>query len=180
MTTSSLNYALLGIKKHYGADVPVTIDIKIKAVEDFHVKEADATMQALSTVDVKFFVHTVEKTELAVELEVGQILTNFTVTIGEDMTLRGNITALNVGSIVDNYCSYGSVHVDLLRNLIDDFLDPKSDVIPTLNEYIANHIVLHLPDQFGGVFKLSELTIQYHDDYVFLGATPTFIMPSVD
>ena len=26
MTTSSLNYALLGIKKFYGPDLPITID----------------------------------------------------------------------------------------------------------------------------------------------------------
>lgn len=176
MTTSSLNYALLGIKKFYGPDLPITIDAQLKQIHDFRVREADETMEALSSVNLKFYVHTPEKIDLAVDLDVVDIKTNFTVIIDE-MTLSGNITALNVQDITDNYCSWGSVHVDLLRKLIDDILDPTTDVIETLNAFLGKNARLQVPDQFGGVFKLSQLTLKYHDDFVFVGLTPTFIAP---
>ena len=176
MTTSSLNYALLGIKKFYGPDMPITIEAQLRQLHDFKVKESDETMEALSTVNLKFYVHTPEKVDLAVDLDVVDIKTNFTVIV-DAMTLSGNITALNVQDIKDNYCSWGSVHVDLLRKLIDDILDPTTDVIQTLNAFLDKNARLQVPDQFGGVFKLSELTLQYHDDYVFVGLTPTFIAP---
>lgn len=95
MTTSSLNYALLGIKKFYGPDHPITIDAQLKQIHDFRVREADETMEALSSVNLKFYVHTPDKIDLAVDLDVVDIKTNFTVIIDE-MTLSGNITALNV------------------------------------------------------------------------------------
>jgi hypothetical protein len=132
MNTSSLNYALLGIKKFYGPDLPITIDAQMKSVHDFRVRESDKTMQALSSVNFKIYVHSPEKIDLAVDLDVIDIKTNFTVII-DDMTLSGNVTALNVEDINQNYCSWGNVHVDLLRKLIDDILDPTTDFIQTLN-----------------------------------------------
>ena len=133
-------------------------------------------MQVLSTVNLKFYVQQPDKRDLAVDLDVIRIKTNFTVTVDE-MQLSGNVTALFVEDLEANFCSYGSVHVNLIRSLIDDILDPKSDMIPTLNEFLAKNAVIKVPDSFGGVFKMSALTLQYHDDYVYLGATPTFIAP---
>jgi len=177
LTTSSINYALLGIKKFYGPDLPVTIDAKVTKIEDFHVREADETMEAKTTVNLKFYVHTADKVDLAVDLDVIRVLTNFTVIIDE-MTLSGKVMNLNVEDLEANFCSYGTVHVELIRGLIDDLLDDKTDVVETLNEYLAKNIVFSVPDQFGGVFKMSDLTLQYHDDYVFIGATPTFVPPA--
>lgn len=177
LTTTSINYALLGIKKFYGPDLPVSIDVKITKIEDFHVREADETMQAKTTANLKLYVHTADKVDLAVDLDVIRVLTNFTVIIDE-MTLSGKVSNLNVEDLEANFCSYGTVHVDLLRKLIDDLLNDKTDVIETLNAYLAKNIVFAVPDSFGGVFKMSDLTLQYHDDYLFIGATPTFIAPA--
>jgi hypothetical protein len=135
-------------------------------------------MQALSSVNLKIYVHTPEKIDLAVDIDVVDIKTNFTVII-DDMTLSGNVTSLNVEDINQNYCSYGQFHADLLRKLIDDILDPTTDFIVTLNQFLAESAKLKVPDQFGGVFALSDLTLQYHDDYVYVGLTPTFIEPPI-
>jgi hypothetical protein len=177
MTTSSLNYALLGIQKYYGKDVPMSVDASIKAIEQVHIKESDETMQALSTLNMKFFVHEADgKIDLAIDMDMYHIKTNFTVIV-DDMSITGNVTAFHVEDIVTNSCSYGTVHTDLMLKLINDVFEEDTDVIPTINEYIANNFVFNLPDSFGGVFKLSDLTLGYHDDYLSLGATPTFIPP---
>jgi len=93
-------------------------------------------MQALSSANFKIYVHTPEKIDLAVDINVVDIKTNFTIII-DNMTLSGNVTALNVGGINQNYCSYGIFHADLLRKLIDDILDPTTDFIVTLNQFLA-------------------------------------------
>lgn len=56
-------------------------------------------------------------------------------------------------------------------------MDPTTDVIETLNAFLDKNARLQVPDQFGGVFKLSELDLKYHDDFIFVGLTPTFIAP---
>ena len=55
MNTSSLCYALIGIKKFYGGEKPMSIDLSIKELHDFHSKEADVLLQIIASVNAKFY-----------------------------------------------------------------------------------------------------------------------------
>jgi hypothetical protein len=49
--------------------------------------------------------------------------------------------------------------------------------------YINNHLQDHaftVPSNIFGIFTLSNLTIGYYNDYLYLGMTPTFITPTYE
>lgn len=49
--------------------------------------------------------------------------------------------------------------------------------LPVFNKVLAKHQI-KIPSNIAGLFELSDLTLGYHDDYIYAGATPTFIGPS--
>ena len=49
--------------------------------------------------------------------------------------------------------------------------------LPVFNKVLAKHTI-SIPSNILGLFELSDLTLGYHDDYIYAGATPTFIGPS--
>lgn len=95
------------------------------------------------------------------------------------MTIIGNITHLEVQDLKPNYCSYSDLKDDLLLKLINDILDPRDDFINNINEYIGKNVIVQVPTSFGGVFTLSDLWIDYYDDYIYFGLTPTFTPPTL-
>ena len=48
--------------------------------------------------------------------------------------------------------------------------------IPILNKILATHQI-PVPSNIFGIFELSDLTLGYHNDYIYAGATPTFVAP---
>jgi len=48
---------------------------------------------------------------------------------------------------------------------------------PYINKQLQNHSFT-VPSNIFGIFTLSNLTIGYYNDYLYLGMTPTFIAPS--
>ena len=49
--------------------------------------------------------------------------------------------------------------------------------LPIINKVLSKHQI-PIPSNILGLFILSDLTLGYHDDYIYAGATPTFIGPS--
>jgi hypothetical protein len=49
--------------------------------------------------------------------------------------------------------------------------------MPHINSYL-NTVPINVPSNIAGIFELSDLTLEYFDNYVYMGATPTFIPPS--
>ena len=48
--------------------------------------------------------------------------------------------------------------------------------------YINRHLALHsvkVPSNIFGIFLLSDLSISYFDQYIYLGMSPTFLAPAV-
>ncbi len=46
--------------------------------------------------------------------------------------------------------------------------------IPFLNKYLQN-VTVQIPTELFGIFKLSDLVLKYHDNYLEAGLTPTFV-----
>ena len=46
--------------------------------------------------------------------------------------------------------------------------------IHNINAWLAT-LPLAIPSNIAGIFELSNLTVEYFNDYLYLGATPTFI-----
>ena len=49
--------------------------------------------------------------------------------------------------------------------------------MPVINKVLSKYPV-PIPSNIFGIFILSDLTIGYHDDYIYAGTTPTFIGPT--
>jgi hypothetical protein len=49
--------------------------------------------------------------------------------------------------------------------------------MPHINAWLVNTPVT-IPSNIAGIFELSNLTLEYFNNYVYVGATPTFIPPS--
>uniref|UniRef100_A0A7S3WRL1 Uncharacterized protein n=1 Tax=Strombidinopsis acuminata TaxID=141414 RepID=A0A7S3WRL1_9SPIT len=125
----------------------------------------------MSAGNFKFYVWKQDGTrELAVDIDGSDMYTNFTVLIN-DMKLAGNVTAINVGKIKQNSCTFGRIPLTtekfFLNKIINLFL-------PEIDTFL-NSKQLPLPQELFGIFKLSDLVIKYYDDYVMLGVTPYFI-----
>ena len=48
--------------------------------------------------------------------------------------------------------------------------------LPIINRVFAKYQI-PFPSNFG-LFQLSDLTLGYYDDYIYAGATPTFVGPA--
>lgn len=99
LNTGFINTGLPGIANYYGPDQPVDVEMTLLYVQNVTTRLDDETVSAMSAGNFKFYVWKQDGTrELAVDIDGTDIYTNFTVLIN-DMTLAGNITALNVGKI---------------------------------------------------------------------------------
>jgi hypothetical protein len=94
--------------------------------------------------------------------------------------LTSEIAKLEVATVQEKFCAWGQVKMDLLRQLMDDLLDPETDVIDSINEYLATERQLIIPETIGGYFHLTDMILAPLDDFIFLGATPTFVSPPMD
>mmetsp|Transcript_21020 Transcript_21020/g.29046 ORF Transcript_21020/g.29046 Transcript_21020/m.29046 type:complete len:125 (+) Transcript_21020:1099-1473(+) len=121
---------------YYGPDQPVDVEMTLLSVANITTRLDDETVSAMSAGNFKFYVWKQDGTrELAVDIDGTDIYTNFTILIN-DMTLAGNVTALNVGKIKQNSCTFGRIPLttekfflnkilNRFMPLIDAFLNSK-------------------------------------------------------
>lgn len=168
---------LIGLARHYGPDSLASIELEITKMTDFAISETDQSVALSISVNVRVFVVVEEDfRELAVDINIDNIRAVFAFKI-DQMRVSVNLLSLQLSNedMTLQSCAWPNPKLNLIQQLAQDFLDPETDVLADLNAYIAENVWLELPDQIGGLFKLSELTIAYHNDYLFIGATPTFI-----
>lgn len=145
-----------------------------KSITDVKLRDSDDTLSAMAALDIKFIVNMANGTsEVAVDLFLSNLNLNFTVEI-VGMNMTGNITNFKVGDLEQVSCTFGDLHADTLKVIINSVfkLYKKS-----INFNLAKMAVV-LPTELFGLFTLDKLTLKYFDDYVLLGITPTFLPPS--
>ena len=94
----------------------------------------------------------------------------FTVFVN-DMVVTMNLGTVNVDKITINYCSFGTLSAFTLKVELNNFFRIFT---PVINRKLAKHPI-NFPSNIFGMFLLSDLTIGYFNDYLYLGFTPTFI-----
>ena len=93
----------------------------------------------------------------------------------DNMTIDINIGNVNVDKITVNSCSFGKLSALALKVELNNFLRIFT---PQINRMLAKHAVT-FPSNIFGIFLLSDLTLGYFNNYIYAGATPTFIAPKM-
>ena len=131
-------------------------------------------MGGLSTLTLEFWAVTGETTtDLAASLTLGDLSFAFTVLIN-NMTVNMSLGTINVNKITVNSCSFGHLSAILMKTELNNFFRIFT---PIINKDLQQH-PLTVPSDIFGIFLLSDLTIGYYNNYIYLGATPTFIAPT--
>ena len=128
-------------------------------------------MGGMTTVTLEFWVETSETMrELATSMTLIDTQFSFTALV-ENMVITLNLGSINVDKITVNYCSFGKLNALTLKVELNNFFRM---FMPAINHKLAKHPVT-FPSNMFGIFMLSDLTIGYYNDFVYLGFTPTFI-----
>ena len=109
--------------------------------------------------------------EAAVSLKLEKVVADFSITIVQEDRLRFAINTLDVGemSVVDN--NLGSFGLEV----VGFFLKKLSVILrPIFNLYLRGKTV-QVPTHLFDLFKLKDLTLTYHNNYVMAGASPEFM-----
>lgn len=171
LTTNGMNTYLPGIEAYYGPDLPVDIKFQVLELGDFTVQENNPNLGGVVTLQLEFWVETAPGVkELATSMTLVDTAFHFTVLVN-DMVISMNLGTVNVDKITINYCSFGNLSAFTLKVELNNFFRIFT---PVINRKLAKHPVT-FPSNIFGMFLLSDLTIGYFNDYLYLGFTPTFI-----
>lgn len=151
------------------------IEYSIDNAGNFSSREQDETLSFDGSVSVNLWVEvneTVKEKAVALVLDTNHF--NFTILVKEGTTLlQMNVTEVALGDISIISTTFGTLDLDLLS----EFLNLGIDLgVPFLNTVLEG-LKLQIPDELFGLFKLSDLNIKYHNNYLEAGLTPTFEMP---
>lgn len=84
-----------------------------------------------------------------------------------------NITQVALGNIGIESTTFGTLDLNKLSELLNLGIGIG---LPYFNTWLEGQKV-QIPNELFGLFKLTDLTIKYHDNYLEAGLTPTFEMP---
>lgn len=87
------------------------------------------------------------------------------------MDISIQINNFAAADLVVDSCIFGDLSAFKLKLELNNYI---RYVLPHMNVWLASH-PLKLPSNIAGIFELSDLTLGYYDDYLYAGATPTFI-----
>ena len=173
LTTSSINILLPGIEKYYGADLPVDVRFNVTSLGNYAVSEANEEMSGSTSLTLEFWVEQASGvTEMAAELSLEGIDFKFTALVN-NMDISLNITKVNIDSVNVLSDTFGRLSGLTIKVELNNAFRIG---LPIFNHILAKHQIT-FPSNFG-IFELSDLTLGYHDDYVYVGATPTFVGPN--
>ena len=172
--TSNVEELLPGIESYYGPNVPVNIRLNLKKIDDVLVSEADQKCGAKFTLQVEFWVITRgQGPEKAAAITLVDTAFEFTALV-QNMTLSMQLHKVNVDKITADMCTFGKLHTLTIKIALNSGF---TFGMGTINKILAKHTIA-IPSKIGKYFELSDLTIGYHDDFLALGLTPTFIGPT--
>jgi len=158
---------------YYGSE-PVDMFITVNSIVDTVIKQKDSIMGATITMTIEFYCNnTAGAMELAASLTFNDTDLQFTALI-KNMTAGIQLSKINIDKVTDNYCAWGKLHTTTLKIEINNAFRA---LIPSFNKVLVNHY-FDLPTQIGSLFILSNLSLGYFNDYLYLGLTPTFVPPA--
>lgn len=174
LTTDTVNLLLPGIVKQYGSGLPVDVRFNVTSLGNFGVSEANQEMSGTTSLTLEFWVEQVSGvTEMAAELSLNDIDFQFTALV-DDMDVTLNIDKVNIDSVDVVSDTFGRLSAVTIKVELNNGFRIG---LPIFNKLMAKQTI-PIPSNILGIFELSELTLGYYNDYIYAGATPTFIGPS--
>lgn len=171
ITTGSLNPFLVGIQGYYG-DVPVAIHFSITKLGTFGVDPVDSMLNCLATMTLEFYAMTATGPELATSMTLIDTAVGFSILVNA-MTMQLQLDTTNVDKLTVNYCSFGKLSALLMKSELNNFFRVFT---PMINSDLANDLIT-VPSNLG-LFQMTNLTLGYYQDYLYVGMTPVFVAPA--
>lgn len=131
-------------------------------------------MSFTSDLDLQFWVVTIDGTqELACELLLNAVLYKGSLAVnGLDILMHINTIYVDKIKVVSD--TFGPLSALTLKVELNNGFRIG---IPFINHKLQNY-PFAVPNNIGGIFLLSDLTISYFNNYLLLGMTPTFLPPA--
>ena len=171
-----MNIFFPGLLKHYGPNHTVDIELQVVKVTNFASKENDKTVSFDTDLAMKFWVNDVNATkECAVDITLEALEVNGSAYIHDKDRFSLNLTELHVDTIEVVSTTFGNLNLTLLAQLLNEGADV---VIPYIDKWLLATFSVKIPTEIFGLFELSDMALQYHNDYIEIGATPTFLPPN--
>ena len=176
LTTDTVDIILPGIKGHYGSGLPVDVRFNVTALGNFLISEANVEMSGDTSLALEFWVEMADGTkEMAADLQLSDIDFKFTALIN-DMDVALNITKINISSVSVISDTFGKLSALTIKVKLNNGFRIG---LPFLN-ILLTKFQIPIPSNIFGIFELSNLTLGYHDNYLYAGATPTFVGPKAE
>ena len=133
-------------------------------------------MSGTTSLNLQFWVEKTDSTkEIACELNLSDVDFDFSALV-TDMNITLNITKINIDKVDIVSDTFGKLSALTLKLKLNNGF---RIMIPLLNVFLSKFNV-SIPSNIFGIFELSNLNLDYFDGYIYAGATPTFLPPSVD
>ena len=110
---------------------------------------------------------------MAADLRLNDVDFKFTALVN-NMDVSLNITKVNIDSVDVISDTIGRLSALTIKLELNNGFRIG---LPIFNKILAKHQI-SIPSNILGLFELSDLTLGYHNDYIYAGATPTFIGPN--
>jgi len=171
MTTTDCNFFLPGIQAYYGPDLPINIHFQVTQVGDIGISSETQILSGEGSLIAQFWVQLADGTqEMATQLTLSETNFGFTALVN-NMDVSIQIDSVKSSNVTVDSCAFGHLSALLIKSELNNFLRLY---MPSLNDWL-NTLPIVIPSQIGNLFMLSDLVIEYFDDYIYAGATPTFI-----
>jgi len=171
LNCGTLDELLPGIADFYGADRPVNLHFKVMSFGNIGIYEDNQEMDGTLTIQTQYWVQLTNGTWVeAAQVTLANTKLGFTATVA-DMNVTLAIQQIKSTTVQVDYCAFGTISpitFKLKLNLI--FTTFKVYI----NKLVADRDIV-IPSNIAGLFILSDLYIEYYNDYIYAGATPTFL-----
>ena len=163
-----------GMEQFYGPNLTVNIEYKAENIDKFSVAENDETMSFHADMSVNFWVVEKNGTQSdAVKILCEDFYFNFTVLV-EGMEVKANVTSVSLNTINVTSTTFGTVDGKRVAQLLNEGLKYG---LPFFNLYIESLKLVIPSSLFNNLFRLSDLVVKYHNQFLEAGLTPTFNPP---
>lgn len=153
------------------------VDLAATRAGDFKSRDNSDTISLTLDGAIKLYVQPNSSTNIEVlAFNINNIYANGTIVI-DGMNLTGNITNLDVDSLTITYEEETNINLSTLTLLVNECLNMG---VPYFDVWVADKF-FEIPSELFGIFKLSDLSLVYKDNFIEAGLTPTFEpLPSIE
>lgn len=174
LDTTELNIAFPGISDYYGAGVPCDLKTSVTSIYDLNVEADNELMGGYGTAQLEVWVNKADGTsEMAIQIEATKTNFEFNAAVA-DMDVSIQVDRINSAKIVVDSCTYADPSAYVIKLKVNNL---ARVALAYFNPWLLENPIV-IPSNIGGIFELSDLFLGYYDDYVYVGATPTFIAPA--